>query len=152
MSSSRKSNHDNDVCLACIRGDLAALRSLLAESPQSLNCLGSVGPEQMEQMAKLDAANGWTPLHLAAHYGHSALVEVLISMGAQINARSENALGNTPLMAAIAGGHLELATYLMKRGADPTMSDKNGLTAAQLALSYGHMEFAEKILRLRPWA
>lgn len=151
MSSSKKSDHNNEFCLACARGDLSAVQTILSKSPESVHCLGPVAPEHREHMTKADAAEGWTPLHLAAYYGHGPVVEVLISMGAKVNVRSENAIGNTPLMAAIAGGHLELATYLMKRGADPTLSDKTGLTAAQLALANGHMEFAEKILRLRPW-
>jgi ankyrin repeat protein len=74
-----------------------------------------------------------------------------LAAGANLNARAENSIGNTPLMSAIAGGHLQLAELLLRRGADPTLSDKNGLSAAQLALANGHMEFAEKLLKLRPW-
>lgn len=138
-------------CMACIRGEMDQVKLLLAQSPLATACFGQVSPEHVDQMAQMDAADGWTPMHLAAHYGQAAIVEFLLIAGANINARAENAIGNTPLMAAIAGGHLQLAETLLRRGADPTLSDRNGVSAAQLALANGHMEFAEKLLRLKPW-
>lgn len=46
-----------------------------------------------------------TPLHIAAHEGHSAVVELLVGYGADLNATADN--GNTPL-------HLVLARTNMK--------------------------------------
>jgi ankyrin repeat protein len=46
------------------------------------------------------APDGWTALHLAAHFRHLPVVELLLSHGADVNARSENSHANTALHAA----------------------------------------------------
>ena len=43
----------------------------------------------------LPTSQGLTPLHIAAHEGHSAVVEMLVGYGADLNATVED--GNTPL-------------------------------------------------------
>jgi ankyrin repeat protein len=40
--------------------------------------------------------DGWTPLHLAAQYGHMAVVEVLLAAGAELNAREEVRYPSSP--------------------------------------------------------
>ena len=45
--------------------------------------------------------NGLTPLHIAAHEGHTAIVEVLVGYGADLNAADEER-GNAPLHLIIA--------------------------------------------------
>ena len=44
--------------------------------------------------------DGWTPLHLAAFFGHTAAVRVLLDAAAPVNAISTNSLRNTALHAA----------------------------------------------------
>ena len=51
------------------------------------------------------SADGWTPLHLAAFFGHPKIAELLLAHGADVIARSRDANGNTPLHAALAGNH-----------------------------------------------
>src|SRR5207244_13610749 len=51
------------------------------------------------------SADGWTPLHLAAFFGHTKIAELLLSHDADVSARSRNPNGNTPLHAALAGNH-----------------------------------------------
>src|SRR3989442_891164 len=43
--------------------------------------------------------DGWTPLHLAAFFGHAACAEILLANGAAVDARSHNSMQNTPLHA-----------------------------------------------------
>src|SRR5215468_7824664 len=48
------------------------------------------------------SADGWTPLHLAAFFGHTKIAELLLARDADVAARSRNPNGNTPLHAALA--------------------------------------------------
>src|SRR5262245_57656281 len=65
---------------ASAAGELERVERLIGESPGALN---------------EHSADGWTPLHLAAFFGHPRIVELLLSAGADFTARSTNANGNT---------------------------------------------------------
>ena len=49
------------------------------------------------------SGDGWTPLHLAAFFGHARIIELLLAHRADVTARSRNSNGNTALHAALAG-------------------------------------------------
>ena len=53
--------------------------------------------KQLEQGADRDKADnyGWTPLHWANHYGHLEIVMLLMSYGADLNARTND--GELPI-------------------------------------------------------
>ncbi|HET7693342.1 MAG TPA: ankyrin repeat domain-containing protein [Gemmatimonadota bacterium] len=76
--------------------------------------------------------DGWTPLHLAAFFGHRETATMLIDRGADTAARSKNEIANTPLHAAIAGGRVAVAELLVERGADVN-AVANGLTPLDIA-------------------
>ncbi|HET7459209.1 MAG TPA: ankyrin repeat domain-containing protein [Gemmatimonadaceae bacterium] len=59
--------------------------------------------------------DGWTPLHLAAHHGHAAVVETLLANNADVNARSGD--GRTALEIATQAGRAEVAALLRANGA-----------------------------------
>jgi ankyrin repeat protein len=76
--------------------------------------------------------DGWTPLHLAAFFGHRETAAMLIDRGADTAACSKNEIANTPLHAAIAGGRAAVAELLVERGADVN-AVANGLTPLDIA-------------------
>ena len=76
--------------------------------------------------------DGWTPLHLAAFFGHRETAALLVDRGADMAARSRNEIANTPLHAALAGGRGAVAELLVERGADVN-AVANGLTPLDIA-------------------
>jgi ankyrin repeat protein len=96
--------------------------------------------ERAERLLDADAsaihaysADGWTPLHLAAFFGHHRLAELLLDRGADPRAVSHNANANTPLHASLAGGHVLTAGLLLGRGADVNAADGEGWRPLHIA-------------------
>lgn len=76
--------------------------------------------------------DGWTPLHLAAHFGQQGVGVFLLSKGADVHQRSLNALANTPLHAAVAGRQSGMVATLLahKAEVDATYQGVTALWAA----------------------
>ena len=70
---------------------------------------------------------GWAPLHIATMFGHKETAELLISSGADLNAKDNND-GWIPLQYAAQKGHKEIAELLISKGADVNAKNKNGHT------------------------
>jgi len=81
-----------------------------------------------------------TPLHAAVDRKDQALVEILLSHGANPNATEF--LGGTPLHTAAMGGMDSIARTLVRHGADPTLRMNDGRTAPELAEAGKHAELA----------
>jgi ankyrin repeat protein len=86
------------------------------------------------------SADGWTPLHLAAFFGHPKITEMLLAQGADVTARSRNTNGNTPLHAALAGNHKLVAGLLIGREADVNAADANGWRPLHLAAANNNLD------------
>ena len=87
---------------------------------------------------------GWSPLHYAASHGHIAMMRLLLDKSAYIDAESPD--GNTPLMMAAYYSKSPLAVkLLLEEGADPTVTNKNGNTAQELAQSANQAQSAAYI-------
>ena len=85
-----------------------------------------------------------TPLHLAARYGRTEIVSVLIAGGAAVNPAAYRK--NTPLHWAAEYGHVAVVKEQLKAGADWTKKNDLGRTPLQLAIERGKKE-VEQILR-----
>jgi ankyrin repeat protein len=78
------------------------------------------------------------PLDYAALHGRAEIANLLVAIGANMNAK-DNLFGETPLHYAIAAcrfapqGHLEVAQLLIERGADVNAKDAKGLTPMDYA-------------------
>ena len=90
--------------------------------------------------------DGWTPLHLAAFFGHRDTAAMLLDRGADLAARSTNDLENTPLHAALAGGRGPVAELLVERGADVNAAAA-GLRPLDIAVGREDREMVEYLTR-----
>jgi uncharacterized protein len=92
------------------------------------------------------SADGWTPLHLAAYFGHTKIAEMLLAHGAEVTARSRNSTGNTALHAALAGNHKLVAGLLMGHGADVNAADAAGWRPLHLAAANNNIDAMNALL------
>jgi ankyrin repeat protein len=92
---------------------------------------------------------GFTPLALAAHFGHAETVAFLINRGANLNAVARHETRVTPLHAALFGRQVEAARLLVERGADVNARrggkgwPRAGWTALHYAAGYGFIDLIE---------
>lgn len=128
---------------------------LLSQHPEldlfNLCVAGGVAPvlteiEREPALLEAHSGDGWTPLHLAAFFGHAALAQALIDFGALVDSRSTNAMVNTPLHAAAAGGKTALVELLLRNGANPNAKQEGGWTALHAAAQSGNRDMVEALL------
>jgi uncharacterized protein len=91
-------------------------------------------------------ADGWTPLHLAAHYDHAGVVTTLLANNGDVHARSQNAMKNQPLHAAAAGRATRAARALLGAGADVNATQAGGYTPLHSAAQNGNRELVVLLL------
>jgi len=120
------------ICEAAAVGDVPRVRELLGAQPS---------------LVRQRSEDGWTALHLAAHFGQASAVEVLIAVGADVNAWAENDHRNQPLHAAVAGrGDGRIVTALLAARASANAADGGGYTPLHLAAFRGDLHLTEMLL------
>ncbi|HTK29864.1 MAG TPA: ankyrin repeat domain-containing protein [Vicinamibacterales bacterium] len=125
---------------AARRGDKAAVRRLLkegadvnaapADGMSALHWAALQGDVDLAKMLIFAGAGvsastrlgGYTPLLMAATNGDAAMIDALVSAGADPKAANGN--GTTALMLAAASGHADAVTLLLDRGADVNARDR----------------------------
>lgn len=86
--------------------------------------------------------DGWSPLHLAAHFGHLEIVKYLLKNGADVHVKSGNSMANTPLHAAAANrkNRKEMIGLLLSYGADINEQQSGGWTILHQAAQHNDSE------------
>ena len=155
LATARAGSGETPLMAALYRGHMEIVATLVkAGAGQDIFAAAALGNDDaLEQALAVDAAavrsvafDGWTPLHLAAFFGHTRAVERLLAAGAEINGLSRNSLRNTPLHAAVAGGHVDAALRLIERGGDVHSSDAGGHTPLHIAAEAGYLPVVEALL------
>ena len=153
----------SDVADAAMRGDLAAVRSLVAKkadvnAPQgdgatAVHWAVYRGNKELLDVLLRAGANprlanraGSTPLWLASINGDAAIISALLAAGADANEKLP--LGRTPLMAASRTGNVEAMTALIDRGADVNAKETlRGTTPLMWAADEGHETAVQLLVR-----
>ncbi len=108
---------DSPLLDATKRGDVVAVRSLLE---------GGADPD-------VARGDGLTALHLAAQQGSLEIAQLLIEVGANVEAKTRIG-AHTSLHLASGGAHASVVRALIDAGADPTaMTSRTGVTPLHLA-------------------
>lgn len=87
---------------------------------------------------------GSTPLIIAAYYGHSGAVDLLLKVGAKIELKDN--LGHTALMGASFKGHTDIVKLLLKKGASVSTETDHGATALTYAATFGRNDIIDLLL------
>jgi ankyrin repeat protein len=106
-----------------------------------------IGVSLLQQKPDVNApeGDGMTALHWAAVRDDSQLASLLLSRGADVEARTRhNAM--TPIFLASGNGGVATLRLLLKAGADPNSVNGNGTTALMTAASSGNPESVQLLL------
>ena len=88
--------------------------------------------------------DGVTPLYIASQEGHSKIVELLLSEGANPNTASSD--GVTSLYLASQNGHIKVVNTLLKKMADPNIARNDKETPLFKASYKGHLRIVRSLL------
>lgn len=120
-----------NVTEAAMNGDAKLVEKLIKEDHSLLD---------------IHNADGWTPLHLAAYFGHEETANMLLSLGADIHIKAKNNNENMPLHAAVANNQVALVSLLLENGADINAKQSEGWTSLHEVALLGNIEIVSLLL------
>ncbi|XP_073541555.1 ankyrin-3 isoform X30 [Phyllobates terribilis] len=95
-------------------------------------------------MVNRTTESGFTPLHIAAHYGNINVATLLISRGAAVDFTARNDI--TPLHVASKRGNGNMVKLLLDRGSKIDAKTRDGLTPLHCGARSGHDQVVEMLL------
>ena len=110
-----------DINLACVKGDIDKVRSLLA---------ADAGAVHFQAPCKK------RPLSCAAEFGRRDIVALLLAAGADPNAQEGDNYRTFPLVAAAKHNDLEMVQMLLEHGADPNAQTEGAEVALLEAIEH----------------
>ncbi|XP_053514083.1 ankyrin-2 isoform X7 [Artibeus jamaicensis] len=99
---------------------------------------------QSKMMVNRTTESGFTPLHIAAHYGNVNVATLLLNRGAAVDFTARN--GITPLHVASKRGNTNMVKLLLDRGGQIDAKTRDGLTPLHCAARSGHGQAVELLL------
>ena len=155
---------DSPVADAAMRGDVAAVRKLLAggadvnaaqgDGMTALHWAAEYGDAELARMllhagaavASATRIGSYAPLHIAARNGHTSMAVLLLEAGGDATAAAPGT-GATPLHLAAAAGAAELVVALIERGADIDAREAGwGQTPLMFAASMNRVDAIRALL------
>jgi hypothetical protein len=112
-------------------GRVESLREALAADPAQVNAF---------------TADGFTPLGLAAFFGHADAARTLLDHDADPNIASQNAMRVAPLHSAVAAQRLDISAELLRRGAEVNAVQADDFTPLHEAAQNGQVAMIELLL------
>ncbi|HYS71102.1 MAG TPA: ankyrin repeat domain-containing protein, partial [Thermoplasmata archaeon] len=121
------------VLTATFYGASDVLKLLLAQTPEdALNLyeaatvgnarrLKTILGQSRVRVNEPTPEEGFDPLGLAAFFGHSEAVKVLLEHGADVNQKPPSRFANTAVDSAVAGDHTDVVRILLAAGANPNV-------------------------------
>ncbi len=113
-------------------GNARRLKTILGQSPVRIN-----EPNKEE---------GFTPLGLAAFFGHPEAIKVLLEHGADVNLKLPSRFANTAVDAAVSGNRAEAVRILLAAGADANTRSEGNATTLHKAAQHGNLEVVRMLL------
>jgi len=105
----------------------------------SANVLVSSGAAEIDSQTQ----SGYSPLHVASHFGQAGMVRYLLQNGANVHLVTE--AGNTPLHHAAQQGQTLIITLLLEKKADPDAVNKAGQNPLAIAEKLGYVSVVETL-------
>lgn len=109
--------------------------------------------ERIEEVLRADpqraseyAPDGFTPVALAAFFGHADAARALIAAGADVRAPARNAFKVQALHAAVAGRNIDIVKAVLEAGADPNAQQQAGFRPIHEAGTNANRVLAELLL------
>ncbi|TDQ08333.1 ankyrin repeat domain-containing protein [Pedobacter metabolipauper] len=117
----------DDITLfeACALGSSEIVQQQILKDPESIHTFSN---------------DGFTPLGLAAYFGHEHIVELLIANGGEVNNPTNNGFNVFPIHSAVAARNFNITKMLIDAGAEVNVKQQAGFTPLHGAAQYGDIE------------
>jgi len=132
------------------------LASFLADKTVTLTIFEAAATGQTDRVLEVTrqdpalpncySPDGFTPLGLAAFFGHAETVHALLDAGAEVNLASQETMKLTPLASALAVQRNDIARALIEHGANVNAKGDNDVAPLHTAAARGNIESATLLL------
>jgi ankyrin repeat protein len=127
----RAQDVEMDIFEGAAAGDLDRVRAWAEDDPNLVNAFSH---------------DGYTPLGLAAFFGHGDIVNYLLECGVEVNVASRNKMKVMPLHSAVASRYIEIARALLEHGAEVNVAQQDGFTPLHEAAQNGQEDMITLLL------